>query len=53
MKKEECRNETKRTKSMATFSSFIILPSAFGMSLVTRRRYAMARQASAATKEVF
>jgi hypothetical protein len=35
MKNAECRNETKRTKSVAAFSSFIILPSAFEMSLVT------------------
>jgi hypothetical protein len=35
MKKEECRNETKRTTSGAAFSSFIIPPSAFEMSLVT------------------
>jgi hypothetical protein len=49
MKKEECRNETKRTKSVAAFSSFIIPSSAFEMSLVTRRCRAMAWQASAAT----
>jgi hypothetical protein len=38
MKKEECRNETKRTKSVAVFSSFIILPFAFEMSLVISAR---------------
>jgi hypothetical protein len=29
MKKEEFSNETTRTKAMAAFSSFIILPSTF------------------------
>jgi hypothetical protein len=38
MKKEECRSETKRTKSVAALSSFIILPSAFEMSLITGLR---------------
>jgi hypothetical protein len=34
-KKKECRNETARTKSVTTFSSSIIFPSAFPVSLVT------------------
>jgi hypothetical protein len=33
MKKEECRNETKRTKSVAASSLFIILPSAIEIIL--------------------